>query len=108
MKEKNSEHLIYLSPINEADTVLKDIRTFCTGSDRLQISHSIAFSGQEFCEIALVLGTSRAIAAVGRVLVAWMEGKKSRVVKINGKEIQGYSAEEVERMLALESKADQK
>jgi hypothetical protein len=108
MKEKNTGHLLYFSPIDEEDSVIEEITKLCSEEDTLQTSRGIAFSGGEFREIALVLGTSGAIAAIAKVIVAWLESKKSRVVKINGREIRGYSVEDVVRILEMQRRADKK
>ncbi len=83
--------IISLSPLAEAEDIVINIQNSSTQAESYQVSRSASFSGPGFMEIMIVLGTSGTIAALAKILIAWLEAKQKRVVKINGKEIQGYS-----------------
>ena len=68
---------------------------------RVVESESAAFAGTGIGELILVLGSSGAIAAAAKVLVAWLTARKDRVIKINKTELKGYSVEDAVRLIKV-------
>jgi hypothetical protein len=97
----NSEDLlcsIEAAPAEEAELLATNLREADVG--RIIEADSSLFMGTGLAEIIVILGSSGAIAAVARVLVAWLGARKDRVIKINKIELKGYSAAEAIRLLS--------
>ena len=99
MSESQYTNIIHVSPVNEANELAAEIRLVCSPPDQCSEANTAGIGGTEVAEIILALGSSGAVLAIARVIIAWINAKKSRVVKLNGNELQGYSATEVERIL---------
>lgn len=105
--EKNT-HIVEASPSEEVkSSLIPELTSSCGPSDECLSSNPKGFSGSEITEVVLVLGSSGSIAALSRVLIAWIQEKGHRSVSVDGKQIRGYSAEEVIRILSTAGDKDQ-
>lgn len=90
---------VELASRTDCSTLAAEIRTILGPPNRVTESESAAFDGSTSAEIILVLGSSGAVTAVAKILVAWLDARKGRVIKINNAEFKGYSVEDAMRLI---------
>lgn len=110
MAEVSNTYILHVAPKSDAEELANQIRLVCTESDQCGKPHAAGFGGVEFAEIILALGGSGAFIAITKIVTTWLNAQKSRLVKINGKDISGYSADDVVKILSSTSshRRDQK
>ena len=91
--------ILQVFPVDEAPHLASLIRSVCSEADKCEETRVSGFEGNQLADIILALGSSGVVLAVARVLTAWLDERKNRTVKLNGKELRGYSAKEVANIL---------
>src|SRR5437867_2977188 len=88
-----------VEPRSDVGKLAAEIRAALGPEHQVIESESAAFAGAGTAEIILVLGSSGAVAAAARILVAWVNARKERLIKINKSEFRGYSVEDALRLI---------
>ncbi|WP_156383803.1 hypothetical protein [Methylobacterium sp. Leaf456] len=107
MSDGQSKILASLEFTDDSEKLKEDLSKCLDGESKLISGATAELMGTGADTIILILGTSGAIAAVSRTIIAWITANKARTVKINGSQFNGYSAEDVAKMLSATPQLNQ-
>jgi hypothetical protein len=92
-----------IEPSSELSTLAENLRKVLGVDHQIHQSESASFHGSVVYEIVLILGSSGAISAAAKVIIAWLDAGKNRVIKINKNEFKGYSVDDAVRLIQAAS-----
>jgi hypothetical protein len=85
-------------PQIETNQLIEQLQTINV-SGETNSGQSVGFDGTEVTEIILTLGSTVIVPSIAQVLVAWMKVKENRSISIGNIKINGYSSEEVIKII---------